>query len=141
MTRFVFIYIGVVLAAFSSCNDKKMASQLDAISKIADTNPDSALVVLSALEQNKEDWAKNDQIYYELVKMKAENKADVQFTSDSIIKDVVKYYKGRDSNDLILAYYLLGRAYSDMGEAPEALQAYYDAIESAETTYYFKYKS
>ena len=102
MTRFVFIYIGVVLAAFSSCNDKKMASQLDAISKIADTNPDSALVVLSALEQNKEDWAKNDQIYYELVKMKAENKADVQFTSDSIIKDVVKYYKGRDSNDLML---------------------------------------
>ena len=134
MTRFVFIYIGVVLAAFSSCNDKKMASQLDAISKITDTNPDSALVVLSALEQNKEDWAKNDKMYYELVKMKAENKADVQFTSDSIIKDVVKYYKGRDSNDLMLAYYLLGRAYSDMGEAPEALQAYYDAIESAETT-------
>ena len=41
----------------------------------------------------------------------------------------------------MLAYYLLGRAYSDLGEAPEALQAYYDAIESAETTYYFKYKS
>ncbi|MBO5631267.1 MAG: hypothetical protein J5965_19545, partial [Aeriscardovia sp.] len=29
--------------------------------------------------------------------------------------------------------YLLGRVHSDMGEAPEALQAYYDAIESADT--------
>ena len=34
----------------------------------------------------------------------------------------------------MLAYYLLGRAYSDMEEAPEALQAYYDAISMADTT-------
>ena len=132
MKRLVFIYIGIVIAVFSGCNGSKMASQLDAISNIADVNPDSALIALSVLGHNKEDWSKSDRMYYELVKMKAENKADVQFTSDSIIKDLVNYYKSGDSNDRMLAYYLLGRVHSDMGEAPEALQAYYDAIESAD---------
>ncbi|WP_197020319.1 hypothetical protein [Prevotella sp. P6B1] len=34
----------------------------------------------------------------------------------------------------MLAYYLQGRVYADMGEAPQALQAYYTAIENADTT-------
>ena len=93
MKRLVFIYICIVIAVFSGCNGSKMASQLDAISNIADVNPDSALIALSVLGHNKEDWSKSDRMYYELVKMKAENKADVQFTSDSIIKDLVNYYK------------------------------------------------
>ncbi len=133
MKRLAYIYISMIVVALLGCNGKNVTTQLEVVSKIADTDPDSALVVLTRLEQNKEDWGRSERMYYELVKMKAENKADVQFTSDSIIKDVVKYYKGEDANDRMLAYYLLGRVHSDMGEAPEALQAYYDAIESADT--------
>lgn len=133
MKRLAYIYISMIVVALLGCNGKNVTTQLEVVSKIADTDPDSALVVLTRLEQNKEDWGRSERMYYELVKMKAENKADVQFTSDSIIKDVVKYYKGEDANERMLAYYLLGRVHSDMGEAPEALQAYYDAIESADT--------
>ena len=32
------------------------------------------------------------------------------------------------------AYYLLGRAYHEHGEAPMALQCYHDAIDCADTT-------
>lgn len=134
MKRLAYICTSMVVYTMLSCNGRNMTSQLETVSKIADVNPDSALIVLAGLEQNKKDWSRSDRMYYELVKMKAENKADVLFTSDSVIKDVVKYYKGRNSNDRMLAYYLLGRVRSDMGEAPEALQAYYDAIASADTT-------
>lgn len=133
MKRLACTYISMVVVALLGCNNRNMTSQLEAVSKIADANADSALVVLAGLEKNKKDWGRSERMYYELVKMKAENKADVQFTSDSVIKDVVNYYKEGDSNDRMLAYYLLGRVHSDMGEAPEALQAYYDAIESADT--------
>ena len=74
-------------------------------------------------------------MHYELIKMKIANKQDVVFTSDSLIKQIVDYYKDHGSpNEQMLAYYLLGRVYYHMGEAPQALQAYYDALEKADTT-------
>ena len=74
-------------------------------------------------------------MHYELIKMKIANKQDVVFTSDSLIKQIVDYYKDHGSpNEQMLAYYLLGRVYSDLGEAPQALQAYYDALAKADTT-------
>ena len=135
MKRLVFIYIGIVIAALFSCNGMKMANQLETISKIADNNPDSALMLLGKYDHEKSDWGKGDRMHYELVRLKAENKSGAVFTSDSVIKEVVDCYKDKgDANQKMLAYYLLGRTYFDMEEAPEALQAYYDAISSADTT-------
>lgn len=135
MKKLTFIYLGIVIAALCSCNGRKMMAQLDEISKIADDNPDSALTLLSKFDTDKNEWGKGDRMHYELIRLKAENKSGIKFTSDSIIKDVVAYYKDNgNANEIMLAYYLLGRAYSDMEEAPEALQAYYDAISMADTT-------
>ena len=135
MKRLVFIYIGIVIAALSGCNGRKMTNQLEAISQMADVNPDSALTALAKYEGEKQEWSKGDRMYFELVRLKAENKSEVTFKSDSIIKEVVEYFKENGTpNEKMLAYYLLGRTYFDMEEAPEALQAYYDAISSADTT-------
>lgn len=135
MKKLTFIYLGIVIAALCSCNGRKMIAQLDEISKIADDNPDSALTLLSKFDTDKNEWGKGDRMHYELIRLKAENKSGIKFTSDSIIKDVVDYYKDNgNANEKMLAYYLLGRTYSDMEEAPEALQAYYDAISMADTT-------
>ena len=135
MKKLTFIYLGIVIAALCSCNGRKMMAQLDEISKIADDNLDSALTLLSKCDTDKNEWGKSDRMHYELIRLKAENKSGIKFTSDSIIKDVVDYYKDNgNANEKMLAYYLLGRAYSDMEEAPEALQAYYDAISMADTT-------
>jgi preprotein translocase subunit SecG len=112
-----------------------MTTQLDLISQKAETNPDSALILLSKFKQEKNNWSEGDRMYYELVKLKAENKAFEVFTTDTIINEVVDYFKNHGTaNERMLAYYLQGRVYSDMGEAPQALQAYYDAIECADTT-------
>lgn len=127
-------YIVLALLAVAACHNPKTTNELEAISLVADENPDSALHMLKAYEGRVERWRKGDRMRYELVKLKAQNKADVLFSSDSIAKEVADYYAsyGTD-NERLLAYYLLGRVYSDMGEAPQALQAFYDAIESVDT--------
>ena len=134
MKKLVFIFC-VVIAALFGCNGRKMTNQLETISQMADVNPDSALTALAKYEGEKQEWSKGDRMHFELVRLKAENKSEVTFKSDSIIKEVVEYFKEKgNANEKMLAYYLLGRTYFDMEEAPEALQAYYDAISSADTT-------
>ena len=135
MKKFTYLYICLVLLSFLGCNGRRMTSQLDSISQMADEHPDSALALLRKYDDEKTRWSKDDRMYYELVKLKAENKSFVTFTTDTIVNEVVDYFKDHGlSNERMLAYYLQGRVYADMGEAPQALQAYYDAIESADTT-------
>ncbi len=135
MKKFTYLYICLVLLSFLGCNGRRMTSQLDSISQMADEHPDSALALLRKYDNEKTRWSKDDRMYYELVKLKAENKSFVTFTTDTIVNEVVDYFKDHgSSNERMLAYYLQGRVYADMGEAPQALQAYYDAIESADTT-------
>jgi hypothetical protein len=67
--------------------------------------------------------------------MKAQNKAYVDFTSDSLAKDVVEYYDNHGTaNDRLLAHYLLGCVYRDLGEAPRAVDCFLDAAACADTT-------
>ena len=134
MKRLVFIYIGIVIAVLSGCKGRKMTNQLEAISQMADVNPDSALTALAKYEGEKQEWSKGDRMHFELVKMKSQNKSGVKIKSDSILHDVVTYFDGNGTpNEQMLAYYLLGRFYTNTGEAPQALQTYYDAIDKADT--------
>lgn len=51
------------------------------------------------------------------------------------IQMAVKYVDRHGSNnDKVRAYYLLGCAYRDAGEAPNALEAFHDAADRADTT-------
>ncbi len=133
MKKLVFIFC-VVIAALFGCNGRKMTNQLEAISQMADVSPDSALTALAKYEGEKQEWSKGDRMYFELVKMKSQNKSGVKIKSDSILHDVVTYFDGNGTpNEKMLAYYLLGRFYTSTGEAPQALQTYYDAIDKADT--------
>ena len=135
MKKITYINICFVLITFFGCNGRRMTAQLDAISQVANNQPDSALTLLSQLEPQKADWSEGDRMYFELVRLKAQNKAFITFTTDTIINKVVSYFQDHGTaNERMLAYYLQGRVFADMGEAPQALQAYYDAIESADTT-------
>lgn len=133
MKKLVFIFC-VVIAALFGCNGRKMTNQLEAISQMADVNPDSALTALAKYEGEKQEWSKGDRMHFELIKMKSLNKSGVKIKSDSILHDVVTYFDGNGTpNEQMLAYYLLGRFYTNTGEAPQALQTYYDAIDKADT--------
>ena len=68
----------------------------------------------------------------ELERLEEQNRSDSLFTSDSAARRLVDYYNrwyrlptARNRNLRLRAYYMLGSAYRDMGEAPAALH-YYD---------------
>ena len=74
-----------------------------------------------------------------LVALQAANQADSVFTTDSLALKLVRYYDRplhfwTSANDRLMAHYLLGRCYADMGEAPRAIEEYSEAVEQADTT-------
>ena len=63
------------------------------------------------------------------------NQADSLLTDDSLALALTDYFDRHGTpNEQMLAHYLLGRTYADMGEAPAALDVYFDALELADTT-------
>ena len=100
-----------------------------------DDHPDSALQILDSLGQHETEFNRHFRMQYLLHRMNAENKTSDKFTSDSLCQVLVSYFDRHGSvNERVLAHYLLGRAYTDMGEAPLAISKYQDAIDAADTT-------
>ena len=67
--------------------------------------------------------------------LQAANQADSLLTDDSLALALTDYFDRHGTpNEQMLAHYLLGRTYADMGEAPAALDAYHQAVECADTT-------
>ena len=62
------------------------------------------------------------------------NRTDQPFTAADVQPYVDYFENYGNSNDRMLAHYLLGRAYHEHGEAPMALQCYQQAADCADTT-------
>jgi tetratricopeptide (TPR) repeat protein len=63
------------------------------------------------------------------------NRADSVMTNDSLAEALTNYFDSHGTaNERLRAHYILGRTYADMGEAPRALDCYYDALSCADTT-------
>ena len=70
-------------------------------------------------------------MYYDLLCIKAQDKAYMPHTSDSLIQAVLHYYEERaDRRHLPEAYYYAGRVASDLGDAPQALDYFGKALEA-----------
>ena len=130
------VYIVIVLGVLIGCSERReyQDALLRAEAAMND-HPDSALLILDSLGQHEKAFGKHFRMQYLLHRTNAQNKTNVTFTSDSLAKELVEHFDSRGTtNERVLAHYLLGRTLSDIGEAPAALQAYYDAIELADTT-------
>jgi tetratricopeptide (TPR) repeat protein len=81
------------------------------------------------------DGGRRQQMEADLERLQAWNVADSMLTNDSLAQSLVDYFDRHGTpNERLLAHYLLGRTYADKGDAPRALDAYYEAIEVADTT-------
>ena len=122
------------LCMLTGCAGDGYTPALRTADSLMNDSPSVALAMLDSLKGEAQGWSKAQRMRYHLLTMKAQNKAYVDFTSDSLAKDVVEYYDNHGTaNDRLLAHYLLGCVYRDLGESPEALRAYYDAISVADT--------
>lgn len=133
------IYLLLMILTLCSCmGNKRYDALMHRADSIMNINDDSAKVAIQMLDSVKpqlSDFTKAQKMKYELLYHKAMNKADVPFTSDSIMKEVADYYEHHGSaNERMLAYYVLGCVYRGLHEAPLALEYYNKATEQADTT-------
>ena len=124
-----------VLVILSGCSGNGYTPSLLAADSVMAVNPDSALHILDSLSAETPHWSRSQRMRHALLTMKAQNKAYVPFTSDSIAKNLVSYYNTwGNANERMTAYYLLGCVYRDKRDSPRAIEAYQTAISQADTT-------
>ncbi len=130
------LYIVVTTVILTACvGGGKERAVLDTAQRIINDRPDSALAMLDSLEPSSHDFSTENLRRWQLLRLMAQNKCDTVFSDDSLQKELVKYYDRYGTpNERMTAHYLLGRAYSDMGEAPIAMRCYQEATDCADTT-------
>ena len=139
MKKLPLVFLAIVsLFVLAGCHgDKQYDDLLQQADSIMNIDDDSAKVAIKLLDKAKpqlNDFSKAQRMRYQLLYHKAMNKADILFSSDSIMKNVVAYYENHGtSNERMLAYYMLGCVYRDLHEAPLALEYYNKAAEQADT--------
>lgn len=121
--RIQYLFLPILAFILFSCTDKHADSIITKAEQLLNTKPDSALAVLDDIQENKEDWPRSQQMRYELVYAQAQNKAYVNFTTDSIVLSLVDYYERHgNANEQMMANYMAGCAYRDLEDALSALK-------------------
>ena len=93
-------------------------------------HPDSALTLLQDMADSLEGLPQETRMYHQLLTLQAEDLQYVMHTDDSLITSLVKYYEaGEDTDKKVLAYYLMGKVYIGMNDAPQALKAFRQALD------------
>ena len=96
---------------------------------------DSAFRMLCGMNAEAESMPDALQMRHLLLRSNAQNKVDSLFTSDSIGNVLVEYYDQYGTpNERMLAHYMKGCAYRDMGDQPATLRCYNDAVAAADTS-------
>lgn len=118
----------ISMPLFTNCGSRRHDLRLERISEFVSKSPEAALDSLEAI--NKEDLRESDRAYYNLLTVKARDKAYIIHTSDSLILSVIDYYTDhRDDALTPEALYYGGRVYSDIGDFPTALSYFQQALD------------
>ena len=131
MRRAPLILLLSVVLSLCACGDRTAQRMLDRAENVLNENSGEAIAVLDSISDVG--LSRSQRMRRLLLLTNAQNKCDTVFRSDSIQRLLVDYYESHGTaNERMLAHYLLGRAYYDMGEMPMSLNAYQLAL--ADTT-------
>ena len=99
------------------------------------TDADSAFRMLCSMDSLASRMPKSQQMEHLLLRCNAQNKSDSLFTSDSLGLLLTRYFDRKGTpNQRMLAHYVLGCAYRDMGDSPSALRCFNEAVAAADTS-------
>ena len=138
--------IVLLLALLQACHNPSPLGRLEGVDSLVNSRPDSALTLLNGIARDTAEMSRRDLMRYYLLRTNAENKCDTVLTARhaALMRRVCDYYDRQFPSPFgeglgvrpgaMLAYYLLGRCYDDMGEAPAALREFGNAIQQADTT-------
>lgn len=130
--------IAAVVTALYFCacqqNDIQI-KQLTNIDSVADTDAELALNMLDSIAPYMKNATEASRNYYELLKIKAQDKAYITQTSDSTITRLVEYYENKGDKRLLpKAYYYAGRIYRKLHDATQAVK-YFNMAETSAKKY------
>ena len=131
MKHLLHIFITIVcMSVVAGCADEsRLRSDIDRACLMADSCPDSALALLDSLEPLTVDASRGTLMRYNLMLVKARDKAYIIHENDSLIAPVAEYFTAHTDDRLTpIALYYAGRVYSDLGDAPRALEYYQQTV-------------
>ena len=121
------------LLSVVSCGQQAADRDIAAADSLSEAAPQRAMTLIDSLE-GESTMSKSRHMKLLLLKAKVRNKLAMPMSTDSL-KDIADYFdKHGDSNERMLAYYILGSAYFDGKDAPMALQYFHEAAAKADTT-------
>ncbi|MDR1200920.1 MAG: hypothetical protein LBL58_04705 [Tannerellaceae bacterium] len=98
-------------------------------------SPDSAFHYLALLDSSIRYEPQETRMYYGMLTTKARDKMYIEHTSDSLMKEVVRFYESYGDADKIMgACYYLGSVYRDMKDVPRAITAFQQAAKVGENS-------
>ena len=121
------------LLSVVSCGQQAADRDIAVADSLSEAAPQRAMMLIDSLE-GESAMNKSRHMKLLLLKAKVRNKLAMPMSTDSL-KDIADYFdKHGDSNERMLAYYILGCAYFDGKDAPMALQYFHEAAAKADTT-------
>lgn len=128
---YTLVLLLAVSFGLSACKEKAYSPLLRMADSLANVLPDSAISLLAGMKEEMDGASEATQMYYRLLCIKANDKAYILHTSDSLILPVLRYYIEKDDRrHLPEAYYYAGRVYRDLEDAPQALEYFEKAMET-----------
>jgi tetratricopeptide (TPR) repeat protein len=124
--KFLIISSLILSLSFYACN-RNTDLRLNHIEQIVNTDPQKALTLLDSI--NPKDISEDSRHLYDFLSIKAQDKALVIHTNDSLIKETINYYSKHNKSLYPEVLYYGGRVYDDMGDFPTALKYYQNALE------------
>ncbi len=124
------VLILIIAAAMVACGSHTADSRLADIASIVADRPHDALQRLDSI--NPPELTEADRHYFDLLSIKARDKAYINHTSDSLILDAIDYYASHPGDHNLLyaeALYYGGRVYSDLGDYPTSLRYFQSALD------------
>ena len=121
------------LLSVVSCGQQAADRDIAMADSLSEAAPQRAMTLIDSLE-GESAMSKSRHMKLLLLKAKVRNKLAMPMSTDSL-KDIADYFdKHGDSNERMLAYYILGFAYQRSQDAPMALQYFHEAAAKADTT-------
>ena len=121
------------LLSVVSCGQQAADRDIAAADSLSEAAPQRAMTLIDSLE-GESAMNKSRHMKLLLLKAKVRNKLAMPMSTDSL-KGIADYFdKHGDSNERMLAYYIIGCVYQRSQDAPMALQYFHEAATKADTT-------
>ncbi|MBP3830590.1 MAG: hypothetical protein ILA06_09930 [Bacteroidaceae bacterium] len=136
MNKRSFIILPLFVPIFFSCRpDFSVITALERADSLCLIKPKAAVSMLDSLESIV--YGRDEKIlrWWQLLTIKARDKADLPLTTDSIIRKVVVYFDDKGpAKKKVEAHYYLGRTYVEIHDRPRAVSEFLKVIDDSENS-------